>query len=76
MQKNKPDVPKNGEKACHETDFVTFCKRYVEGSRIIHKKYGEGTVVEKNADMVSIRFGDGAPRKFSLVVLYEKTLTE
>ena len=76
LQKNNPAVPKDGEKACHETDFVTFCKRYTVGSRIMHKKYGEGTVVEKNADMVTIRFGNGNPRKFSLSVLYEKTLTE
>ena len=76
LQKNKPAVPKEGEKACHETDFISFCRRYQEGSRIVHKKYGEGTVVSRAEDMVSIRFGNGAPRKFSLMVLYQKTLTE
>ena len=76
LQKNKPSVPKEGEKACYETDFFTFCRRYQEGARIVHKKYGEGTVVERVEDMVAIRFGNGAPRKFSLTVLYQKTLTE
>ena len=57
-------------------DYLSFCKKYTEGAKITHKRYGKGKVVSENSGMILVRFEDGSVKRFSLAVLYEKSLTE
>ena len=63
-------------KTAKDSDYITFCARYGVGARLAHKKYGEGTVMTQEAGFILVRFADGKSRRFSLAVLYEKSLTE
>jgi DNA helicase-2/ATP-dependent DNA helicase PcrA len=75
LQKGPAILPQSKKKLPAD-DYLTFCGKYGEGARINHKKYGEGTVVAREAGNICVRFADGKIRKFALAVLYEKSLTE
>ena len=47
---------------------------YDVGSKIIHKTYGKGEVLEIDGDKVKIRFSDNVERSFSLKVLVDNGL--
>ena len=79
LQKKKPAETEAAAKAIRtakDTDYISFCKKYGAGARIVHKKYGEGTVLTENAGFILVRFADGTQRNFALAVLYEKSLTK
>jgi hypothetical protein len=76
LQKTDPAPMEKAVKTAKDTDYIAFCKKYAAGARIAHKKYGEGTVLSEEAGYILVRFADGKHGKFSLAVLYEKSLTE
>jgi DNA helicase-2/ATP-dependent DNA helicase PcrA len=77
LQKNQPTAKQEKAiKTAKDSDYITFCARYGTGARLAHKKYGEGTVMTQEAGLILVRFADGKQRRFSLAVLYEKSLTE
>ena len=76
LQKNADAVMAKLPKANTGEDYLSFCGKYGQGARITHKKYGKGKVISSEAGMILVRFDDGSLRRFSLAVLYEKSLTE
>ena len=77
LQKNQPTAKQEKAiKTAKDSDYITFCARYGTGARLAHKKYGVGTVMTQEAGLILVRFADGKQRRFSLAVLYEKSLTE
>ena len=41
-------------------------RRCVPGTALCHRSFGPGKVVSRSGDIVSVRFADGAERRFSL----------
>lgn len=61
------------KKTFSTAEFEKFVKAIGDGLIVIHKKLGEGTVMEVRKDRVVIQFEDG-PRTFGLKALYEYDL--
>ena len=76
LQKVKTEQKEKAIRTAKDSDYISFCKRYAAGARLAHKKYGEGTVLTAESGYILVRFADGKQRRFSLAVLYEKSLTE
>jgi len=57
-----PWLPKKAE----ESAGRSAAESYQPGAAVKHKQYGAGVIEERRGELLSIRFADGAVRKFSL----------
>lgn len=75
-EKNAPenDVRTSAEAGASAKDIADFASRFKEGTRIDHKMFGGGTVIEKEDDIVSVKLDNGETKKLSLKFLLERGL--
>lgn len=64
----------SAEAGASAKDIADFASRFKEGTRIDHKMFGGGTVIEKEGDIVSVKLDNGETKKLSLKFLLERGL--
>lgn len=69
------DKSKNpAEASFSKKEYEDFCAKFVRGARICHKIFGEGKVISREEDIVSVLFDNGEVKKLSVKFLLERGL--
>ncbi|NLF84128.1 MAG: ATP-dependent helicase, partial [Candidatus Gastranaerophilales bacterium] len=51
-----------------------IAKDYIPGSRVSHKSFGPGRLMDKSDDVITVRFDDGTQKRFSLSAALQRNL--